>query len=266
MRTYAMALSLLFIPTLALATSPCMDDVLDGQVLPLNGATDVPLNARVFYFPQGSAGTPVLKDDTGAAVSTTSSTITIQAGSVTVLTPSQPLTANKSYTVSVTSGTLSTFTTGTTTATQAPAVPHVTGEDPITGSYAGGPPWGDNLFAINRVTIDGTAPMVLVDVDNKTTFAPASLSGSAAHLTDSKTIEFDRDGICTVKVESDSAQVRLGALDVAGNFSGWSDPQTVNIPSNGCGCSASNTPRAPWIAILAVLALLRLRRGQDRAG
>jgi MYXO-CTERM domain-containing protein len=59
----------------------------------------------------------------------------------------------------------------------------------------------------------------------------------------------------------DSAPVRYGAFDLAGNFSGWTEPDTLTI-GRGCGCR-SDAPGAPSLLLLAVAALaLRRRRRQ----
>ena len=63
---------------------------------------------------------------------------------------------------------------------------------------------------------------------------------------------------------ADSAPVRFGAIDLAGNFSGWSDPVNVQLP-DGCGCrlgGAAPGASALWMAPLLGLFALRKRRSR----
>jgi MYXO-CTERM domain-containing protein len=66
---------------------------------------------------------------------------------------------------------------------------------------------------------------------------------------------------------ADSAPVRFGAVNLAGEFSGWSEPVTVQLPE-GCGCrlGGAGGGSAAWIAVaLGLCGLLRRRRSRPPA-
>jgi hypothetical protein len=61
---------------------------------------------------------------------------------------------------------------------------------------------------------------------------------------------------------ADAAPVRFGAVNLAGEFSGWTDPVTIELP-DGCGCRLGGTVSggsAGWIAAPVGLCLLLGRR------
>lgn len=57
-------------------------------------------------------------------------------------------------------------------------------------------------------------------------------------------------------------QVRVGAFNNDGDFSGWSEPITVQFPPPGCSCSAQQAPSPglPIFGFVAVLLLIRVVR------
>jgi uncharacterized protein (TIGR03382 family) len=52
-------------------------------------------------------------------------------------------------------------------------------------------------------------------------------------------------------------QARFGVFDVSGNFSGWTEPESLELPSRGCSTTSDESP-APW-AYLLLLAWVRRR-------
>jgi hypothetical protein len=64
----------------------------------------------------------------------------------------------------------------------------------------------------------------------------------------------------------DTAQVRFGVVNIAGEFSGWSQPSPVTLPEDGgCQMAGGRGPRAPWTAGGLAILLLLLRRLRFRA-
>ncbi len=113
------------------------------------------------------------------------------------------------------------------------------------------------------VTHDGA--VVLVDL-GAARLDPATLTGEVADLAIERRVFVGRH-VCRENwsgVDTGSkAQVRFGALDVAGNFSGWTEPFEARTPSfRGLGCSTvSGALAGPWaLAALAFFKAVCTRR------
>jgi hypothetical protein len=65
----------------------------------------------------------------------------------------------------------------------------------------------------------------------------------------------------------DTAQVRFGVVNLAGQFSGWGEPSTATLPDEtGCQLVGGRGARAPWTAGAVGLLCLALRRRRRSAG
>ena len=234
-------------------------------VLPADGATGVPLDTRVWVGSQwntddgtgeaGFAETELLGPD-GARVPGSMTGIVSRQDGLSVFTPDAPLAPNTRYTVRVEAGGLeSTFTTGEARSAGAPGVPEAevleTEVDPNREESACGPV----AVALLRVRHDGV--LALADREGSATYDPARADGSVTGLTEEDTFSLGTSLCLHTWPEADegaSTEVRFAAVDLAGNFSGWSAPVEVDL--GGCGCGA-----APGGAgLLGLVALARLRR------
>jgi hypothetical protein len=66
--------------------------------------------------------------------------------------------------------------------------------------------------------------------------------------------------VSTHRPAQDTFQVRFGVVNIAGEFSGWSQPSTVTLPEDGgCQMAGGRGPRAPWTAGGLAILLLLLR-------
>lgn len=263
----AVALALLATPTVARA---CSCSIGFEVLWPEQDATGVPLNTRIWVaqfdeFEVPPLGEPLLRVFGGTtALDLTTSTIDTSNGPLTVLTPLAPLAPSTQYElidcayvecVDGTGGTpVTSFITGTAADTDPPPRPVETDRSGDAGGSRRDS-CGKYKTATVRLDAEGLIVMNIGDV----TFDPATLSGRTSVVTFDPEITVGR-GACSTGwgTSVDSAPVRYGAFDLAGNFSGWTEPDTLTI-GRGCGCR-SDAPGAPSLLLLAVAALALRRR------
>ncbi len=128
---------------------------------------------------------------------------------------------------------LATFTTATTLDSTAPAAPEI--HDAHTANYAlvVDAEFADDILVIGRP--DASAePLASRDLVAATT---------------------DQNPLTLAEDDLPSYQLRFATYDLAGNFSGWTDPHEVD---RNLGCSTTTTAPAPWYLLLPVL--LRRRK------
>jgi hypothetical protein len=268
MRLLVLVTALVLPSGLVWANAECTPQNLKSGMVPAPGETAVPINARVFVerLSWAARPAPVLKAADGTIVPVAEGALTFPAGSITVLSPNQLLEANATYKVVAGTEELGTFTTGTTSLTTTPATPRVVDTEQRSGTVAGGSPFGSTQYYSTYVTVEAAAPVIVVDIDTKATLDSAQVSGGVSHATDERQLDFqDDDSSCSINLGGPSASVRFGAFDVAGNFSGWSEPQEVTLPKDeGCGCAnvAPSSASAGGVCALLLLAVWRfsLRR------
>jgi len=120
-------------------------------------------------------------------------------------------------------------------------------------------------FAYVEVTWSSDEPgLLLVDVGDSGSpdLDLEDLSGHVSGLVINEEFRIGR-GLCELgagwgeAAPGASTDVRFGMLDLAGNFSGWTDPVRIEIEER-CGCS-TGSPRAGLI-VLVVLPLVRRRK------
>jgi MYXO-CTERM domain-containing protein len=244
-----------------------------ASIHPNQDDIDVPANTRIWIHESPAAlelgaiegeCTPVLRTSGGEEVP--HELTQIGAPSLALLTPQQPLSVGATYELElpcISSGTEPspvTFKVARGPDLEAPAVPDVQ-----VGQWFEGVE-GD--FGFGRLLVTSDEPTVLVDV------GPGSqIEGSVddGTVTDVFSIP-DRVpfvGVQTCRLtnwqptsEDDSVDVRVAAVDLAGNVSAWSEPVSVQVES-GCGCVAGGQPPTwRWSLLLGVfVGLGRRRRG-----
>lgn len=240
----------------------------DDFVAPVDGATDVPVNARIWVGSRWSS--PVLTDDEyGDVVPTTETLIEGNDTEIVVLTPIAPLVPGTRYRVEGVRATI--FTVGTSTDTTAPTIPTELSREPRV-EHVGWDPFGgesscgeaDHVSVSVQLAHDGV--LAVVDADGATDLDPAQLSGGITSAAFPTRVTLGR-GVCLHSwpeiEEGTTARLRYGSFDLAGNFSGWSEPADVAIPSAGCGCtttSADSDTSATLAALTALLGVFVLRR------
>jgi hypothetical protein len=193
-------------------------------VAPADGATNVPVNAFVWLGSSetfGLSGTIEVSGPSGSIEGTTAQVTTVgdSGGAVTVFQPSQPLPPNTSFTASLGGKTFSTFTTGSTTAGSAPAVPTVS-----VSKQTFSP--GECETESATVTLNQPGIFVVAQVQGEeSAFNPPPATGRVVQVITSTSTSFV-EGTCA-NWAGNSSLARLGAVDIAGQFSGWTDWQTI---------------------------------------
>jgi hypothetical protein len=228
--------------------------------LPEYGAEDVPTNARLWFDGQISYGDQqselVLIGPDGMEVETTEARIEmLEPQELVVLTPVEPLLPEARYQFWECDGPecttlVSELTTGAAADDSPPALP-------IEVDREQGRGWA-NLW----IDFEGVLVVSLGDV----ALDPATLTGSAHFAWGDATVplsfgDVDRycfDGWPEATSDEQTVPLRYGAFDLAGNFSGWSEPEPLSLA--GCGCSA-NHGTSPLALLVLLLGLTRRRAG-----
>ncbi len=222
--------------------------------LPATGSTDVPTNTRIW----GSAILD-LQDGAGVSVPTTRSTVTDSEdfSEFTVLRPVNELQPNTTYTITAATSAPHTFTTGAGPHTTPPPIPEIEDLEQVRDHDC-----GQSLYHATY-TLRGPASIYLLDTAETTTFVPADLVGDVTAY--SHAPQFDLGARCggyenvpAAPTRNTSTTVRFAALDLAGNFSGWSEPEELTF--SGCKLGGRSSP-----ALLGLLPLLIARRRRATA-
>lgn len=234
----------------------------DAPVLwPETDATGVPINARIwvgnnwFYeYTQPrlrKAGEAVNLDFTVSTINTTN-------GPIVVYTPDDPLAPNTTYelaecTSETCEATNVRFTTGVGADLDPPPLPI---EIDRHGDSGGSRRDSCGKYKSVDVVLD-TEGLLVMQLDDGT-LDPKTLSGTTSIVTLAHGVTVGR-GACIMgwTSDDDTATVRYGAFDLAGNFSGWTEPDTLTI--GGCSCRSA-APGAPATLLLGVAALALRRR------
>jgi hypothetical protein len=231
-------------------------------------ATDVPTNTLVWCSDSWRVGTPnqvVVRDSDGAVVSGTQTELTLPRYSLLVFRPSSYLAPNSAYTfecpLQQEPRTL-TFSTGAGPHVRAPVVPNL-GDVETSAQF--GDAWGDSYFArFDEVAAFGS--IVVVSLAGAGDLDTAGLRGSvsdAIALYD-EPLWVGRGpcgGNWPEASLGTSTTVAMGAFDITGAFSGWSDPVTVTVPSS----YGTVTGTASSDEVSADMAPLDAPAGEDEA-
>lgn len=256
----AVAVALTVAPGVARACS-CGSDF--SVLWPEMDATAVPLNTRVwvaqpweFELSEPRLRPVGVEDSLGFLVSA----IDTREGPLTVLTPDMPLAPDTAYELvdcleGICDRVVARFTTGAAADGEAPSLPSETdrdgGADPRGLSSCGKSKWA---------SVELSAEGLLVMEIGGGSLDPATLSGGTTIATLDPSITVGVGACYTGWPDADerALPVRYGVFDVAGNFSGWTAPDTLTLGS-GCNCR-SDAPATPSLFALAMVGLALRRR------
>jgi len=220
----------------------------------------VPTNTKVWVTRTACDAPALQKIDDGTFVPGIATTMS----EVQVFHPSEPLELGSTYAALDCDGTsISTFTVNEGPDNDPPPRPTVSTLNPESNpgdfSSCGG-------YEYVPLIAEQTDMILTLDIAGRATLDPKEVSGAVEDLFFPTEQPLVGNAVCsssnwTFDDEGAAVDTRLGAFDYAGNFSGWSDPETVDA---GCGCEAAGaepTPRHAYgIGALGLLAALALRR------
>jgi hypothetical protein len=208
-------------------------------VVPLPDSVHVPTNTLVWCSKErNQPSTPILlRDALGASVSGTQTELSLPGMDVLVFRPDAELAANTEYTAECPlrwegQAPSHVFTTGPGSRAIPPKVPSVARMD-ITANPDGG--WGASYYA-SFLGAGEAQTILLVDLERNASLSPDAPSGSVAdaHFNYVASDVFVGNGPCGGSWPGAgpgaTTTVALGAFDMTGAFSGWSDTVTVTIP------------------------------------
>jgi hypothetical protein len=239
---------------------------------------EAPENTRVWVTTEFGL-VPELFDSQGALVETSESTLAVSTwsgrGTLFVLTPTEPLTPGERYGVATSEQGLGEFTVVAGSDRDAPEIPELVDVE-RTAKSTPGSSCGDEVRRLQlHYSSDTLVTLQFGDADELGTDPPSGEIGDLV-LADAQGASFAYGGPCDPWPVDDRErfQVRVGAFDEAGNFSGWSEPSSFTRPrldDSFLGCAAASVGRralAPWLqwaaAALAVVGLLARRRVRAR--
>jgi hypothetical protein len=216
------------------------DDLQSAVVYPNGETVDVPTNTRIWaqevehlpcMDPVLNAGSSSLELET--------SELSVGGATVLVLTPLQPLEPNLVHTWPC--APFDTFMPEAGGDHAAPEVPAVIG-------------WESHGEYVVLSRLRESDSFIVTDINGGADFDPETLSGTLS--------SFGGAALGPATCGSDCfaaghAEVRVGALDLAGNFSGWSEP--VSVEPAGCAIGAS-VRSEPFPLSMTFLALIACRR------
>lgn len=260
-----LALGTALLPGRAEACS-CMPPGFTSFMAPEDGATAVPTNTRIWVGGQqtgggdfsGQTALPIeLRDAQGNVVPGDEQELQGAFELVAVFVPDAELTPGENYQVLIGGEVLSTFSVGDGRDDMPPQIPVITSQDNIheSGNFSS---CGEAHYANLGVSHGGV--LALMDREEESTLDETHPAGILTELVirDSVTL-----GNAPCQSSWDEAkrgsktQVRFSAFDLAGNFSGWSQNETIRIGAeNGCSTVAGS----PALALLLVGALAVRRR------
>lgn len=238
----AVPLACLLAALVTTGTAPvhALSCALPEVVVPSPDSVHIPTNTLVWCSqdPLRPAAPILLRDSRGVDVSGTQTEMALPSLEVLVYRPDAELAPNSQYTVECPirwEGQPRThvFTTGPGSRLTPPAVPSVANPNLSANADSG---WGASFYATFPQTGEGQTIRV-VDLGRKATLIPDAPSGSVADAFFSFGVGdvFVGRGPCGGNWPGAnlgaSTTVALGAFDLTGAFSGWSDTVSVTIPS-----------------------------------
>jgi len=237
-------------------------------LVPRPDAVDVPTNTLLWCSSRSGEESAVihLVDAGGADVRGTQTLLSVPDFELLVFRPDFELTADSVYHVECPGVS---FTTGAGVRSTPPAVPKVSNVEFLTEREQ---TWGSSYFA-HFQQVSEPDSIVVLDLAGRAALQPSEPSGLAA---DARLVPPNADfwvghGPCGGNWREAglgaSTTVALGAFDLTGAFSGWTETVPVTLPNhftsgeNG-GCQLGTLGRSPWGAApaLAALASILLRR------
>ncbi len=232
----------------------CSPTIGGGVAFPISGATDVPTNTKVWL--QHCSYRTRLLEAGGAEVSHTLHCMNPTADFPTgVLEPHNDLRANTEYVIADYTGVSEyRFTTGDRRLVSPPPLPEV--EELLIEHGTNCEGW----YHLATYTLHGGERNIfLMDVAETTDFDPKTFTGSVSAISTDE-IEIGSqpctgaDNFPGGASRRANTTVRFAALDLAGNFSGWTEPEELSL----AGCNASGASTVPTWCLVPLL--LRRRR------
>lgn len=211
-------------------------------MFPTADSTNVPENTRVWI--QLDCSDAGLLDHAGAKVPLADDATIFTSGllGIRVLTPVAPLTQGDLYQVWCDGPTVFSFRPNEDADQELPPTPHL----------------NHYIDTDDAVALEATEPfdVLLVDIDGAASFAPEDMAGDVSATFYNDVFATIGDTECFKNYDFDEggdASVRFAALDLAGNFSGWSEPMLVEEPGCAIG-SRGALPSSSWLVSMATIA------------
>jgi hypothetical protein len=250
-------------------------------VAPVPNAVDVPTNTRVWCSsdPLSVESPIVVTDSEGAVVSGTQTRLSFPGYGVWVFRPDSDLAPSSEYhaTCPFTYGSTISFTTGESATSGPPEVPDLSNKvlhaSPDTS-------WGASYYA-QFPGVGGADAIIVLDLAGSATLDAEGPSGHVADATPRFTEGFlvgsyACGGNWPEAGLGASTTVALGAFNLAGEFSGWSDTLPITLPTSytteepgGAGChfgaaGGSSSGAAGLLAVFLWQVARRARRNTAR--
>jgi hypothetical protein len=252
----------LALPGLAIACECAVPFLGGDEMAPADGARDVPTNTRVWFVWQVDGTVFVVGG--GERVMGEVTKLTWRGGEVQVFTPGRELQPRTAYQLGFEDGAQDgvfpmTFVTADGPDREPPtirALPTGGTLDEDAGSAACGP------TRLASFGLEGDGLVVVLDVAGEAALGDDPVGSVSGVFTGDSA--YVGSSVCSRNWPDaragGSTQVRFGAFDLAGNFSGWTAAQEARIPEGGCSASGS---AAAWVGVLALVPLRRkgARRG-----
>ncbi len=241
---------------------------MDGFVAPTNAETGVPRNTRLWAsaFVQDATLT-------GPNNQTVALTRGVLRGNnrdvLAVFTPATLLEPSTSYLFNM-DGQMVSFTTSNASDVDAPAEPVVTAQE---SSFARDTPspipvssCGNGGHAYDSFSVQHNGLFTLVEIDTPEQLDEATITGSVGDVASITGGDiFVGQGVCLGNWdgadEGESANVRFATVDLAGNFSGWTEQSQATIETKG-GCAQASSSSLGLLGVLALLLSRQTRRRQ----
>jgi len=243
-------------------------------VAPADGATEVPRNTRIWGGLYGGETTApaedyrlVASDGEEVPLSLGVLDITSDGGQLVSLTPQRLLRPRTRYEFQERGNRWLAFTTSLDEDNTPPAIPTETGRR-LSAHLPEPPPLAIScgITACRRgmdFILDANEFVLLADINRGSDLSMAATSGPVhqAHFFSAMMPV----GLGTDCPAQDTDQIRFGALDLAGNFSGWGEESTVGQAMR-CACSSTSGGATASLALLGVLGGMCVRRVRRDVG
>lgn len=232
-----------------------------GGAQPSSTSTKVPTNTKVWMLQP--CDSPIVRNINGADVPGSVTTL----GGLRVFHPDAPLEVGSTYEIiGCFDFQLATFTVNEGPDEEPPPKPAVTPLDAESGSGGVFDSCGGESEYVPLLA-SRTDVILTLDIAGRAELDPEAVNGEVSDVflpnhrplvgsADCETFNWDFEN------DGPAVDTRLGAFDYAGNFSGWSEPKTVE---GACGCEVAGADRSHGYGILAlgVLGIAALRRRRD---
>lgn len=244
-------------------------------LVPADGAEDVPTNTRIWIGAATFGGSDIgdaemlvrVLDGVGDEVSVTFGEVWGNNQLVAVLTPTDPFVEGESYAIELEdSALLGTFTVGGGPDDTAPDVPVEIDRLAEVSERVPGMESSCGPTDIVELTVQTDGILVVANIPGMDDLDTEAVDGEASDVSIDGVLRIGSAGCTWSWPDAEpnaSTDLQWGTFDIAGNFSGWSDTTTIELPGAGCSCDASGTTSVPSVAAGLTLLLaswLRRRR------